>query len=217
VIFGLSHIVYACDYLNYKVVNDLLTSNGYYISFEEKRIINENVYELVKDKDNIISDMVFYKKDNNPSIEVVVYKAVLEEKAIFKLSFNKEELKIKSFYNDINSVKKFYQNLTFDMSFFLDNTKIKINSIAPTMKIDINYEKSNLEMKGIGYLDNLGVNCISLLVSAIEDKYKKLKELEEVKLTVLFKKKINNKILKVFFCKNTLNNEIIEFVEYERK
>ncbi|WP_419766204.1 MAG: hypothetical protein ACNI28_05420 [Arcobacter sp.] len=216
-IFGLSHIVYACDHLNYKVINELLISNGYYISFKEKKIVNKDVYEFVSDKNNIISDMIFYKKGKNPSIEVVLYKTVLKEKATFKLSFNGEELKIKSFYNNINSVKSFYQNLTFDMSFFLDNTTIKINSIAPTMKMDINYEKSNLEMKGIGYLDNLGVNCISLLVSTIEDKYKILKELEEVKLTILFKKKINNKILKVFFCKNTLNNEIIEFVEYERK
>lgn len=86
-IFGLSHIVHGCDYENFEKVDRKLKKHGYYEYFRQENIDNSCVSEFIYHGDNLYSDMVFYKKDKNPSIELVLYEKVAFETPAFEINF----------------------------------------------------------------------------------------------------------------------------------
>lgn len=96
----------------------------------------------------------------------------------------------------------------------MDNVKLNISSPAQSMNIEVLHQAEHKD-NGFGFLDNFGVNCFSLLVTKIEDKYEHIKNTfdDNITATTLSEKNINGKILKIFFTKSQKTNALVEFIQ----
>lgn len=217
-IFGVSHIVYASDYSSFENLNKIILINGYKEYFRQDKISNSDVIELIDNKKNLTSGMVFYKKESNPSIEIVLYDKISFEKSAFDLYFDVDGRTLLNYNdNNLNDFVNICKLLGFG-NYDGEKLEFSINSPAPTMNLKIMGHNDNHNNLSFGYLDNYGVNCFSLLVSKIEDKYRMINEIKnaDIVLTELFEKSINEKVLKVFFLKSLISGIIIEFIEYRK-
>lgn len=211
-ILGLSHIIYNCDLINFQTIKNNLLTLGYYIEFEEKDIDNYFLKDLLYDKNNITSNMVFFKKKNFPSIEIIVYGNVLKQKPNYKFEETSNTIFVNT--DSKNIICNFYSILGLKSIETNNTLNIHIKSLAPSMNINLCY-KNNLSFthQKNYYLDNLGINSISLLSSNVREEYEKLQSLN-LYCTQIVTKFINGKMLEIFFTKN--KNEIIEFISYKK-
>ena len=230
-LFGISHIAITTNPERLGNLKSLLNALGYKVDFVEKNLINSSYKNEFLSKRNKIHDITYLKCKGRISIEIVAYKNVvnLPNNCIISLSGKLDKndqvifnyLSFKVFYNSLHGIKYvldqnnklilpannpkdevlFWSNLGFSSEFGIVNVKSPVQSWT----CDIFFmEKSSSNSL---YLDNCGVNVLSIATSGIE----KYSHYRNVVSTEIINLKVNNKEMSIVLLKRAGYN--IEFME----